>query len=336
MIGFETLEIVISLVFVYLLFSTLVTLLVEYVSSIFAIRAKNLKKVIQRALDDEDNTAFSERFYKHPMIKYLAKTKKKLPSYIGSDKFAKVVLDLIRTEGEVDKVGKFSSLNQKNLSQAIEDIPILGEETKGLLQSFAKEANEDINDFGRRIEAWFNETVERGQGWFNRYIKALTFGISIVIAIGLNVNTLRIYKTLSENSDLRTQVAGSAATYLKDTAADTATQTALPDSTVLAMQQAQDKLAKFYEKQLVVNTNALALGWDRQSESYPFESAGNFFRALLGWIITALAISLGAPFWFGLLNNLMALRGAGRAQSSEESSKRTSFQVKLDDSNREH
>jgi hypothetical protein len=35
------------------------------------------------------------------------------------------------------------------------------------------------------------------------------------------------------------------------------------------------------------------------------------FETLFGWIITALAISLGAPFWFDLLNKIVKLRGTG-------------------------
>lgn len=35
------------------------------------------------------------------------------------------------------------------------------------------------------------------------------------------------------------------------------------------------------------------------------------FWSLVGWLITALAISLGAPFWFDLLNKLVNLRSAG-------------------------
>jgi hypothetical protein len=35
-------------------------------------------------------------------------------------------------------------------------------------------------------------------------------------------------------------------------------------------------------------------------------------ETLLGWLITALAITLGAPFWFDLLSKLMSLRGAGK------------------------
>src|SRR5262249_4522387 len=33
---------------------------------------------------------------------------------------------------------------------------------------------------------------------------------------------------------------------------------------------------------------------------------------LLGLLATALAVSLGAPFWFDLLNKLVSLRGAGK------------------------
>ncbi|MBS1563840.1 MAG: hypothetical protein JST39_05595 [Bacteroidetes bacterium] len=41
----------------------------------------------------------------------------------------------------------------------------------------------------------------------------------------------------------------------------------------------------------------------------------------LGWFITALAISLGAPFWFDLLNKIMVLRGAGKKPSDDGNDK---------------
>ncbi len=34
-------------------------------------------------------------------------------------------------------------------------------------------------------------------------------------------------------------------------------------------------------------------------------------ETILGWLITAMALTLGAPFWFDLLNKLVSLRGAG-------------------------
>ncbi len=35
------------------------------------------------------------------------------------------------------------------------------------------------------------------------------------------------------------------------------------------------------------------------------------FCALPGWIMTALAVSLGAPFWFDLLQSFVNIRNAG-------------------------
>jgi hypothetical protein len=34
---------------------------------------------------------------------------------------------------------------------------------------------------------------------------------------------------------------------------------------------------------------------------------------LIGWLLTMLAVSLGAPFWFDMLNRLISIRGSGRA-----------------------
>ncbi len=321
MTGFETLEIVIGLVFVYLLFSILVTLVVEYISAASSLRAKNLKRIIQRALD-ENGSNLSAVFYNHPSIKYLGKKDGHMPSNINSDKFAKVVLDLIRTGGDLQQLGKTSALDEKEapITKALDAIPMLGSETKSLLKSMAKEASEDINDFGKRLESMFNETVERGQGWFNREIKKVTFVVSIVCAIALNIDSVAIYHQLSANADLRTQIANGAADYMKskDSPVD-------PDMGV-SYDSAQSKLIKFYEGGLKENTNMLKIGWDDAAWSY-FTTGYNFLMSLLGWLISGLAISLGAPFWFDLLNKLVALRSAGKSKDTPQSGKRIENQI---------
>lgn len=326
MAGFETLEIIIGIVFVYLLFSTLVTLLVEYASILLKLRANNLRKIVSRALDDDDKTSFSDAFYSHPMIKYLGKKKGSKPSYIGSDKFAKAVLDLIRTDGNITNLGSTSSLDNNQLSKAIDGMAIIGTETKTLLKSFAKEAGEDINEFGRRLESWFNETVERGQGWFNRKIKLITLIISLLVACLCNVDTLRIYGQLSRNSDLRATVADNASSFLKSNEGGSTQNSTSSETIDKQFQQAQNKLVGFYTEELEANSNMLAIGWDESGRSY-FTQGSNWFFVLIGWLITAFAISLGAPFWFGLLNKLTALRSAGKGSSAEETAKRNAEQV---------
>ena len=49
---------------------------------------------------------------------------------------------------------------------------------------------------------------------------------------------------------------------------------------------------------------------------------GDVFKIALGWIITALAAAVGAPFWFDLLNKVMVIRSTVKPheKSPEESS----------------
>jgi hypothetical protein len=46
-------------------------------------------------------------------------------------------------------------------------------------------------------------------------------------------------------------------------------------------------------------------------EKISYVLGGICYRNLIGFLITALAVSLGAPFWFDLLNKLVSIRGAG-------------------------
>ena len=54
----------------------------------------------------------------------------------------------------------------------------------------------------------------------------------------------------------------------------------------------------------------LPVGW-KGGFSWP-----RLFRleALAGWILTAIALSLGAPFWFDLLNKFMVIRSTIKPQ----------------------
>jgi len=48
----------------------------------------------------------------------------------------------------------------------------------------------------------------------------------------------------------------------------------------------------------------LPLGW----VGNPIKTPLDFFLRLIGWLITALAVSVGAPFWFDMLNKIMVVR----------------------------
>jgi hypothetical protein len=47
-------------------------------------------------------------------------------------------------------------------------------------------------------------------------------------------------------------------------------------------------------------------------------SGGLWLAALAGWLVTALAASLGAPFWFDTLNRIIDIRANGRAPEEKD------------------
>lgn len=124
--------------------------------------------------------------------------------------------------------------------------------------------------------------------------------------------------------------------YTLDTAISDEPQTAtvtakIPDAVVdtksVALQPSYPEQLKLIQKQLM--DLKLPIGWVRnpnQAETnmrLGLPARGEYGDALvyhlLGWLITAIAATLGAPFWFDMLNKIMSIRSAGK--SPEEAPK---------------
>jgi len=109
--------------------------------------------------------------------------------------------------------------------------------------------------------------------------------------------------------------------------------TSSPDSRTPAANSAEDKtveapakspeLLRFKAALANMQGTGLPMGWGEQQRQYFFGDQnslliGNSLTALAGWIITALAASLGAPFWFDTLNRFVDIRGVGRAPEEKD------------------
>jgi hypothetical protein len=116
------------------------------------------------------------------------------------------------------------------------------------------------------------------------------------------------------NGDVRQQFVSAATQYVDQQKATSSTQTAPVAADVKKTQQTFESAA--------AQPNKLPIGWadpkggTRQPWQifwYDFALSGFWttFWLLLGWLITALTTSLGAPFWFDVMSNLVQLRNAG-------------------------
>jgi hypothetical protein len=61
-------------------------------------------------------------------------------------------------------------------------------------------------------------------------------------------------------------------------------------------------------------------GLSRASLAAPVQHPVPFWTKVFGLLLTAIAISLGAPFWFDLLNKVISIRAAGRSPSEKPKS----------------
>src|SRR5437868_8962749 len=120
------LDVVLGLIFIFLLYSLLATIVQELIAHIFDLRARMLVKALRNMLEDRkenngnrvsrllshvsDNidhvncplpgNTLSRAFYKHPSIKYLAQISfRSKPSYISSSNFSATLIRILRGEG---------------------------------------------------------------------------------------------------------------------------------------------------------------------------------------------------------------------------------------------
>jgi hypothetical protein len=90
---------------------------------------------------------------------------------------------------------------------------------------------------------------------------------------------------------------------------------------------ATDKLANTVRQ---MNGFGLPIGWHKGDPDKAFADFSSGLRTFLGWMLTALAASLGAPFWFDTLNKIVTIRAGGRAPEEKNPGENGNSQKKSD------
>ncbi len=312
MLNSTILEVIIGLVFLYLIFSLLATFINEIISTFFKLRANHLKNSIKHMLDNdsEEGKKLFEEFNNHPLIQSFVKKKGKgFPSYIEPKKFAKVIIDIYEKSKDEN--------TQDDIKSIIENLPN-SNYLKHLLDKYNKGVQK-VEDLEKNIEEWFNSVMERTSGWYNRNIKKLTLLTALIIAIAFNFDTIHVYQRLSKDSNSRTELVLLAennidkyAEYVKKDTVNSESDTLL----LVEMNKLKTNIKTIIDEEVNSIEQMAGLGWEKGECKTTLKNcwSSNFLIKFIGWILTAMAISLGAPFWFDLLNKVMKLRGTGKQE----------------------
>lgn len=303
------LDVGIGLVFIYLLLAIICTTINEWIVGWLGLRSKTLANAIRQLLDQQKGSgdptrSFLEQFYSHPLISGMMTPGNAHPSYLPSRTFAAAVMDIAT-------IKKPSVISFADLDAGIKDLPDGDVKTAllALIQNvpndlnLAQQKNNDLNLAQKNIEQWFDDTMDRASGWYKRRIQFVTILIAVLLTATTNADTVKITRTLWKSPTLR-------ATLVEKAKNRTESQ----QSAVEYNDKNNPLKPSIKPTKDELDTLQVVLGWSGENvcdwKSWP--------QRLLGWILTIVAVSLGAPFWFDLLGKFMNMRSAGKKPETSD------------------
>lgn len=290
------LQVVIGLIFVLLLLSLLATTMMELVASAFSLRGRNLEKALRNMLastevDDRLVAAFKDNaLYKQLSYKY--GKKRYSPSYLSDRSFQSILMETILNGEGFDRI-----------EERLDTLP--DADLKDVLKQFLRESEHDVEAFKGKVRTWYNDVMDRASGWYKRYTQKILVGMGFFIAVVFNADTLAIYERLESDPETLQQVLTLAEDYVngKD-GLEIAPPQMSPE-----FDASLNKLEEMINDQIESVKSPLGLGW--KNVDWSEVTWYDVVLKLLGWTVTALAVSLGAPFWFDLLRKLVNIRSSG-------------------------
>jgi hypothetical protein len=343
MFGSETLEVAIGLAVLFSFLSLFATSLRESIEAWVKQRGKLVHDAIEELFSTagKADTGAIREFYESIIISpsYQGRYKgrrRNLPSYIPAGDFASALLNQARQQAEeagavvsdasADWIGKVSNSRLADL-----------------LRVAYQTAGNDPEKARQFLEQWFDGQMERVSGWYKRRTHAILLAIGFASAALLNIDGIVITQHLYRNDALRQLIVaraeaaprGAPAAQEKDQLAeppalqppppakgvDPPTQPTAGNASNSTDAQS-DEFKAPREALRELTGYGFPIGWAWKDRLIPAPQcalrgelgddcalgAGGIALMALGWVLTMFAISLGAPFWFDLLNKFMVIR----------------------------
>ena len=158
----------------------------------------------------------------------------------------------------------------------------------------------EVRQLEVEVATWFNNSMERASGVYRRNSKGVAILIGFFVALLINADTLHMVERLSKDNLLRSTITQ---------AADRVVVQASPAP-------AETELARIKTAvNAELDTLPLPIGWDAiNTREQAIADKGwsvPFLRRAIGWLISGIALSMGASFWYDLLKRVVQVRGTG-------------------------
>ncbi len=322
-----------GLVLMYLTLSLLCTTLNEMIAGFFQLRAKTLKNALDKLIDDPNLKAL---FYNHGLIDgarvaasggaasttpapaapettpaaapkpgWIARIRGAVdhPSYLASRDVAMALIGSLGTTTDAipslaDVTASVKAMKDGNLRDA-------------LLGCLAQ-AEGSIDKMRDRTALWFDAAMDRLSGAYRRDVRNISFVVGLLVAVAFNADTFNVALALWQNPTLAGELAQSANATAAAHDVNSIPLTPNPACTEPA-KDAADMQQQVY-RLCLLNAQAMPfpLGWAAMPAGWAW------FWKVIGLLATAIALTMGAPFWFDVLNKFVNVRASGVKPKPEQ------------------
>ncbi len=339
--GDSAVDVAIGLGFVFFLLSVLSSSLNEAIAAVLNLRGKTLRAGIANLLPQtaaptsavRPSTTPIEQFYGNARVLSLNSNNfrslfgqrgKKEPSYIPARVFALTALDVVAPAASGEGAGAAPAALAGlvvRARQGLDANPVeFTTSPAGRIVADALDLVQDVADpveklsaFLGSIETAFNDAMDRLSGWYKRRSQLILFVIALAFAAGLNVDAFTVGQRLWKDDALRAVIAAQASATVAGgkPVCPKPVPTRTPRGT--SGSAALNSLANAANCLGDVRQLGLPIGWSKATSPH---GVLQYLAKIVGFLVTAFAVMLGAPFWFDFLGKVSQLRSTGPKPST--------------------
>ena len=258
------------------------------------------------------------------------------PSSIAPRQFAMALLEWAdneqkkpdaRSTGDIADGSPLASLNY------LPDTPLTQS-----IRTAVNTADGNIDAALDQVEATYQRAIDRITGMFTRKIRMWTLWIAIGLAVAANADTITITERLWTDRTMREAIVEVADAYAESCVLQGENADAQVDCSSLTASTAGENdetaaqsegIGQARDRMQSLNQALSLFPLSGPYGAYMEVTTANYWclallEKIIGLGLTAIALSLGAPFWFDLLKRIMSIRAMGRRDSAENDASRSS------------
>lgn len=285
----------------YLVLALVCSVVTECIAGVLDSRGRTLQNGISALLQDQ---GLKERLYAHPLIRGIQEPESgRLPSYIASSTFALALIDILSGSAATD--------DRQALRAGVENLehPAAKTALTAVLQ------NQQFASDQKRIEAWFEQDMDRVSGWYKRTSQIRIFVLTVLLTLITNLDSFKLLRDFEAGSIKSAILLASVTARLQATLGAQGHGTTTPDRDLVPPDR--DPITPEEAQFLPGGYTGWQHDWITDWPHHEGAGFGSRLGYLLknrlgGWLITIMVASIGAPFWFDTLSRFMNVRNSGK------------------------